>query len=324
MSRRPLLRCSLAAILALGAGAAPAQDLLSSSVVERFQQTVGNRVEAVTILGGDHGAAGGIYTFDGGNNSEISITKIGGSGVIAEPHQMGSSSIKWAPLLLGNIGWISTENEFKGGLLEGNRSESSFFALQAGAGARFYFGDHFTLTPELSGIYGHTENDFYAENEAGRLIRRAAGGDLVDWEIDTWTIIPALQAGYEWTWGRTVFSLSSRLSYFYTESFDSTSPLVDVEGDSITWENKLDVDIPVGLKVFGRELHTGGYFSRTDIGGGAADGLGTDYLHTVNGRLALDMLGTVWGLKWLGVGGSYSWGEDVDGWSAGVDMRLKF
>lgn len=297
---------------------------LSSSVVEQIGQVAGNRIEALTILGGDHGASGGLYTLSNEGNKEVSVTKLGGSGVIGDPRALGSSGVKWAPLLLGNLGWITTEHEFDSGALRGNRSESSFFALQGGVGARLYMGERFSLTPEVSAIYGHTEHHFYAENDTGRAIRRALGDDLADLEIDTWSVVPALTARYDWKWGRTEFALSSRLSNFYTESFDSTSDLLNVEGDSVAWENKLDVDVPTGLQVLGRELHTGGYISRTELGGGAADGIGCDALHTVNGRMALDMTETFPWLRWLGVGAGYTWGEDVDGWSAGLDVRLKF
>jgi hypothetical protein len=88
--------------------------------------------------------------------------------------------------------------------------------------------------------------------------------------------------------------------------------------------NKLDVDVPLGLKILGRELHTGGFVSRTEVFGDAAHGLNTDYAYTANGRLVFDFLGKLWKLKWFGLGASYFWGHDLGGWSAGVDMRFQF
>jgi len=301
-----------------------AQSLSSSVIAQRYSEFVGNRVEAATILGGDYGAAGGLYDFSGGRDTEVSITKLGGGGVITSPQDSGFGTMKWAPMLLGNIGYVTSDNEYTTGLLRGNRSESSFYSVQGGAGARFYFGDHFSLSPEVSLIYGHTENEFIASNSNGRLFKSLAGGDFVDWELETLTLLPAVEARYEWNWGRTVLRFSSRFGWFRTDTLESSTDFIEVEGESVTWENKLDVDVPLGVKLFGREMHTGGYLSRTEIGGDAADGLGTDYLHTLNGRLVLDMTGTIRGLRWLGIGASYSQGEDVDGWSFGMDVRLKF
>jgi len=76
--------------------------------------------------------------------------------------------------------------------------------------------------------------------------------------------------------------------------------------------------------MFGYEIHTGGFVSRTELFGGAALGLNTDYVYRANGRMVLDFLGKLWKVKWLGLGVSYFWGHDVEGWSAGLDMRFKF
>jgi hypothetical protein len=84
------------------------------------------------------------------------------------------------------------------------------------------------------------------------------------------------------------------------------------------------VDVPLGLKVFGRELHTGGFISRTELFWNAASGLDTPYLFTADGRLVFDFLGKLWKVRWLGLGGSYFWSRDFNGWSAGLDMRFQF
>jgi hypothetical protein len=135
-----------------------------------------------------------------------------------------------------------------------------------------------------------------AHNTVGQAVKPAATGRLVDWEIDTWSVVPGAEFNYEWTWKRSVFEFGSRYNFFHTESFNSSSPLVSVKGDSHTWENKLDVDVPLGWKVFGRELHTGGFVSRTALFGGVADGLNADHLYTLNGRVVVDLLGAVWRL----------------------------
>ena len=55
----------------------------------------------------------------------------------------------------------------------------------------------------------------------------------------------------------TAFTLSSEPTYFYTESFRSSSPNLNVNGDSEAWVNKIDVDVPLGVELFGHELRTG-------------------------------------------------------------------
>ena len=72
-------------VLAFVCASAFAQPVVPQPAIEQFGQVIGRRVEAVTILGGDYGAAGGIYTFRGGKVANLSVAKIGGGGIVAEP-----------------------------------------------------------------------------------------------------------------------------------------------------------------------------------------------------------------------------------------------
>jgi len=292
--------------------------------VEQLQQVVGNRIEAVSILGGDYAAAGGIYTFRGGNLADLSISKIGGGGDVASTRPLGLGSLEWAPVLLGNVGMVSARNQFKTGFLAGNDMTYDTLALAAGGGVAIYFTERLSLSPTLSGMYGRVENKFDAQNANGNLVETSGNGTLVNWTLDTWSVVPGLEMDYEWMWGRTSFEFSSSYTFFHTESFESSSPILGVKGNSTTWQNKLEADVPLGLMLFGRELHTGGFFSRTEVFGDANHGLNTDYVYTINGRLVLDFLGKLWKVKWLGLGASYFWGHDFEGWSAGLDMRFQF
>jgi hypothetical protein len=90
------------------------------------------------------------------------------------------------------------------------------------------------------------------------------------------------------------------------------------------WANKIDVDYPLGVELWGHELRTGGYFSRTDLFGGLESGMNTDAYYDAHLRLTLDFLGELWKVKWLGIGVSHLWGGDFTGWSYGVDAAFRF
>lgn len=311
----------LALLLAVVPVASLAQ--IPPGAVEQLKQVVGNRIEALTILGGDYAAAGGLYTFRGGKVASIAVSKVGGGGEVASRMPF-AGCIEWSPVLQGNIGYISAENEFESGVLNGNEMQFDTFGVEGGGGVRFYFTEKLSLSPTISGIYGHTENTFTSRNPVGDAVLAGGKGTLVDWDIDTWSIVPALDFQYEWSWWRSVFTLTSRYNFFHTESFQSSSPVVSVNGDSQTWENKIDVDIPLKWQVFGHELHTGGFFSRTELYGDAAQGLNANHFYTVNSRLVLDLLGDFWKVRWFGFGASYFWSPNFDGWSAGADIRFQF
>jgi hypothetical protein len=146
----------------------------------------------------------------------------------------------------------------------------------------------------------------------------------VDWKIDTWSVVPGCELNYAFSWNRILFELGSRYEFFHTETFESSTPFVEVEGDSQTWENKMDVDAPLGLKLFGRELHAGGFVSRTELFGGIAQGVNANHVYTFNTRLVVDLLGAVWKVRWFGAGFTYFLADHFDGWSAGIDMRFRF
>jgi hypothetical protein len=58
--------------------------------------------------------------------------------------------------------------------------------------------------------------------------------------------------------------------------------------------------------------------------GDLQDGLNTSYIYEAHGRLVLDFLGELWKVKWIGLGGSYLWGDSIHGWSIGADVAFRF
>ena len=93
----------------------------------------------------------------------------------------------------------------------------------------------------------------------------ANNAGIINWYADTWTVRPAGNIQYVNTWHRTIFTLSSDYTYYHTESFHTSTSLLKINGDSEVWENKIDVDIPLGKMLWGHELRTGGYFSRSSF-----------------------------------------------------------
>ena len=297
----------------------PEQFLLGGSVA--------NRVEATTILGGDYGIGGGTYTTAGKNDSGVDITvnKFGGSGDIGAPRQLGQLDIGWQPQVQGSMGFLTAKNHFHNLLNGGDVSKYSTFAIQFGGGARFWLSDNFSIAPTLMGMYGHTENQYSAVSEFGRAYQAdATRSGLINWNVDTWTIRPSLDFQYQYVWRRTIFTLSTEPTYFHSQNFGGSWSLDAINGNSEVVKNKFDVDVPLGVELWGHELRTGGYFERQDIFGDLKDGLGTGYIYQAHGRIVLDCLGQLWKVQWIGLGTSYLWGGNFKGWSIGADVAFRF
>ena len=288
-----------------------------------IREILGDRIEAASILGGDFGLAGASFRTD--NKNTIDIDKFGGAGDIGDPKPLFDGPIRWQPRLQGNMGYLMGKNTFRSGELEGDTSKFYTYAIQFGGGARFWWGNHLSLAPTFMGMYGHTHENYIATSSAGRAAYQDADkAGLINWNVDTWTIRPSGQLAWVQDIGRTRITLASDGTYFHTQDFAGSDNHPSVSGNSETWRNLIDVDIPLGVEVYGHELRTGGFFSRTDFYGSFENGLHWDHMYEIHYRVVLDFLGELWKVQWIGVGASYLWGNTFDGYSFGVDAAFRF
>jgi hypothetical protein len=317
--------------LALSLLAGTGRGQITSEQANQIRTGVEDRIEALTILGGDFGLASGAFRSHGNiqpvvgsTNVQLDVSKGGGAGDIGDPRPLGDLDIGWQPRLQGNMGQLESTNRPLG-VLAGDSSEVTTDAIEFGGGARFWLSDRFSLAPTLMGLYGHTSDNYTARSVFMRTnLARATELGLVDWSINTWTLRPALDLQYVINWGRSIITLSSDATYFYTEGFDSSNSNVRINGKSGSLANKIDVDAPLGIELYGHELRSGGYLSRTELLGDLRNGLGVQEVNEIHGRLVLDFLNQLWKVQWIGVGASYAWGTNITGWTAGADIAFRF
>lgn len=313
-----------------------AQCQITPEQASQIRDAVGNRIEALTILGGDYGIAGanfrstgklafGSSAFGETADSTVEVTKLGGAGDIGDPQPLGSLPVGWQPRVQGNMGWLKGTQHLHTGLLDGDVTELKTYGIEFGGGARFWVNDRLSFAPTLMGLYGHT-SETYTANSAFMLenLEKATEMGLVDWTVETWTLITGVDAQYLINLHRTIITLSSTPVYYRTQSFQSSSYRLNVNGDSSTWANMADVDIPLGVEFFGHELRTGGYYRWTGLYGGLRSGLHESNLNEIHGRVVLDFLNQLWKVQWIGIGGSYLWGPNITGWTVGADVVFRF
>ncbi len=288
------------------------------------------RIEALTILGADFGLASGEFDSTGHDQgavteTDLTVTKFGGDGDVGDLRPLGNLPIGWQPRIQGSMGWLDSTDHLETGPFAGDVSEFKAFAIEFGGGARFWFNDALSIAPTIMGMYGHTSNTFDVNAPLmPETLSRDVSLGLIDWEVNTWTVRPAMNVQYLLTLDRVIVTLSSDAAFFHTQSFSSSNAGLSVVGESGSWDNKLDLDIPLGIMLDGHELRTGGYLSRTDLYGGLHDGLQVEHINEVHARLVLDFLGQFWKLQWLGVGASYLWGPSLTGWTFGADVQFRF
>jgi hypothetical protein len=71
-------------------------------------------------------------------------------------------------------------------------------------------------------------------------------------------------------------------------------------------------------------LHTGGYVSRTDLFGDITDSLRSDFFSSLHGRFLLNTEGRLWKLSRIGLGATYTMGDDFTGVDFGIEANFKF
>jgi hypothetical protein len=320
----------MALLAALALCPVSGQCQITPAQAAQIREAVSERIEALTILGGDYGIAAanfrstGKFAF-GESDATVSVTKLGGSGDIGDPHPVGDLPVGWQPRLQGNMGWLTGTQHLHSPLFEGDVTRIDTYGIEFGGGARFWVNDRLSFAPTLTGLYGHTSETYTANSPFMRANLEAAKQlGLVDWTVDTWTLITGVDAQYLITVHRTIITLSSNPVYYHTETFQSSSAHLNVDGDSGTWANIVDVDIPLGVELFGHELRTGGYYRWTGLYGGLRNGLRESNLNEIHGRVVLDFLNQLWKVQWIGIGGSYLRGPDITGWTVGADVVFRF
>jgi hypothetical protein len=318
--RLAVLACALACLLPH-----PARCQLSTAQADAMRRQIGSRIEAMTIFGGDFALAGGSYGFSGNGDTRIDVSKFGGAGDVGDPRPLGPSGLAWQPRLQGSMGTVDATSGIPSGPLAGGSSRFKSFAVQFGLGARVWFNDRFSVAPTLTGMYGHTSNE-YTQNgpHSPAALASARQLGLAGSSENTWTLRPALNLQYQFTWDRTIVTLSSDPAFFHTESFSTSNAHDIVVGDSASLASEIDLDIPLGRQLFGHELRSGGYFSRTELFDDLKEGLGTQHIYEAHGRLVLDYLHQFWKVQWVGIGGSYLWGSNFTGWTVGADVMMRF
>jgi hypothetical protein len=322
-----------AAAVAVLAGLLPvgAQCQITPAQAAQLRDAIGQQIEALTILGGDYGVAAanfrstGKFSFGESADATLAVTKLGGAGDVGDPQPLGSLPVGWQPRLQGNVGYLDGTQHLHSALFEGDISELRTYGIEFGGGARFWVNDRLSFAPTLMGLYGHTSQTYTANSAFMRAnLDTAKQLGLVDWNVDTWTLITGVDFQYERRFDRTIITLSSLPVYYHTESFKSSSVYLNVHGDSSTWANMIDVDIPLGVELYGHELRSGGYYRWTGFYGGLRGGLNEPNLNEIHGRVVLDFLNELWKVQWMGIGASYLWGPNITGWSAGLDVVFRF
>ncbi len=292
------------------------------STIQQLDTTIGQRVEAIAVLGTQNIAsrAGLGWKL---NDADGSIFKIPWRFDYWDPQPMGDSGLLWTPVFEGGAGYGSFVNKFNNNVLAGNESDFKTVALSLGTGPRFYFADSgFSVLPAFDLLYAYSQNDFTANTPLGAAV--VTDGRYVNWTVNTISLVPSFGVQYKKTFGRWTPTLTSDFAYFHTAPISRSTTALSFRSDSMAWANKLDLDYLTAIKLFECPVHVGADIVRTDVYQGLRSALGTDFFYESDGRVTFDLVGKVWKVKYVGVTAGYYWCTSFTGYSIGLEGSVSF
>lgn len=282
-----------------------------SQVTVEFDEEARNSFEAattaLTALASDDSLAAGSYRFksDVDPDTDLNLYKIVGE------FPIGPDEAPFVPLLEISPSYSRLEQDFTD---TDTPAEIDVDTWSIGVGAGLQINlieDVLQITPRFKLEYSKVDFDISIPGVDGSLL------DDVLPEVDTWSYIPSLEGVLHQRVSDdgAMASLGSRLSYHYVDASTSNDNLEDFSEDSWIWRNRLSYDQPIDT------LYIRPSLGRVDISGAARDGLelsnfwefGLD-VYTRNFESSY--------LKEFGVGVTYVYEKDLDGWRVGILGKL--
>jgi hypothetical protein len=288
---------------------------------DQFNTAIGQRVETAVVLGTANSATTGGYKWQL-NNATGTITRATWEFNIGNYHPIDLTNLKYVWTTNGGVGYADYHDEFLTGQLAGDNQQFQSYALGSEIGPRIFLTDDFSVLPQFGLIYGYTTEQFHDFTGAGT---NPFFQELVNWQVQTLSVSPALQFQYEHTFSG-VFKIRFRsdLAYYTTFPIQQSTHAWAFRSKSQVWDNSIDLDYKTGLRLLDCNMHIGGNFSRVDLFDGIAAAMDCSHFYNIFGRVTLDTTNKLGFINLLGLGSNYTWGTGFHGYAVGVLVGVSF
>ncbi len=291
-------------------------DLLSSELQGELTNIYNGGLTGLHIFSSTDSVSSGFFSVkkDDGSEKKFEVMKAGADIPLADKDSV------FVPFVSGMIGIMKLTDSPKPVEGEGQDdfSRISTLSIGVGGGVDIHLLDQLRIVPKLMAVYGHTENRFDYHNTFSQEVLQVFDRELFNWDIDTMTYLPSVKSYYVWDIGATQITPSVNYTHIYVDSFSSSSPLVDVDSNSGLLQTRLSLDHDLGLLFVGAPLRGELFGQRNDIYGKAADGLGFNNYHEAGFLISANTENKIPLFASLGLGVSYAWNSDFDGWRIGL------
>ena len=313
----------LATLIPASAAAQSTEEILEDALRTAARETaLGNAFQSLSIFGAAPGVSAAEYFVDDGESeAEIDLLKFSPS------HEFDPVWGGVKPYVEVTGGWLQWDEKFEVELVPsdptGGDVEIEAFTVLAGAGVSVPVTETVTVRPiALFGYSRITDEADISGPFAGEL-SAAAEGILFDVEIESLLYGGALELAWADSFeGDINAEASARYDHLYDNVIDASDPVLDSSDDFIVLSANSELDGPIGLNMFGRELRWIGFAGATYLPGDQGDALGFDLFFQTGGGIEIVERAVIRGIEGVSLRASAIFGDNVTGYTLGGNIEF--
>lgn len=293
-------------------------DLLPPELRSEVNDSISNVLNALHVFSSSDTVSSGSFTFDGDGepDTDLDVMKISADLKFQEDDNQAL-----VPFITGLVGHAKLTGEITplNGVGQNDFISFETTSFGLGAGADWNVFDNLHFVPKMTFVYSQSTNEYDYNNEESQALLQLFDRDLFNWDVDTMTYLPSTQVYYSLPIGDVKIEPSVQFSYVAVDSTWTNSHLIDVSTASEILLTKLRATTPLRVSVSDLPLELEVYGARHDIYGDALEAFGFHSYHEIGGALYINDTRDCFPLfSKIGIGSSYAWNSDFDGWRIGI------
>ncbi len=319
--RRTTLVLAVSLLIPLATAPLSAQP---DALANRVDRAVAQTIDAFLVLSNDPGIRAGSFEFPDDVDIDFWRLPFGWTPPRMEPED-GDWNTEYRPYFQGSVGYlVATETGRAGPGFQKSKLKTRSSGATLGGGVHVDINEHWTLSPGLSVAYNQTENDLSGDTTIQAALE-SFRGRLFDWTIETVSAVPTLETTHFLSpAGDFNTTLSARATYLATWLVSQRDDVTNFQTNSGVFHLQASTEGPLGFAVFNQPLHIRPAIERVQFVGDVEKGLNTNGYFDFKLDVFLDTTDSLPYVSQIGVGGSYSIGDDVTGWSLGLVWKIQY
>ena len=322
----------ISAVTAVFAGATEARGQSLEEIREELRRNasdahIGDLVQGLTGFAALPGVSAANFkvneTLQG--SSATRMTKF----VLPLAHDFDDVQVSGRPLY-GELtfGYLHSDQSVDG-FLEGSEgptdvdSEFSAYSAVAGLGATFQLGTDTTIRPIVLAGYTYVDEQNRFSGPGKAAVDELTRGILFNLHGNVALLGAALQIEHQHDLPHDIqFTGRLRYNQLHAETFAASDPVLETGSNYGVFTSFAQFDGPLGIELFGRKLRWIGFIANSSFPGNQSRSLGFDYFFEFGGGLEIVDEDVLRGIEGISLRGSALVGEDLNGWSVGMQIEF--